>query len=281
MEFMQFHPTTLYHPQLRSFLITEAVRGAGGTLRNHLGTRFMYDYDGRLELAPRDIVARAIDAEMKRLDTWCVYLDVAHLPREEIEEEFPTISERLESVGIHLFKDWIPVVPAQHYACGGLTTDLGGRTSVAGLYAAGEVANTGVHGANRLASNSLLEALVFASSAAEAVRSEPATPTTLPAPAPLHCVNENDAVRIRRALQKTMTEQAGIVRTTRGLEEARSAVAGLAEQYRKLPGAAFSAYSIETENLLATASFVVEGALARKENVGLHFNADFASNGSQ
>jgi L-aspartate oxidase len=281
MEFMQFHPTTLYHPQLRSFLITEAVRGAGGTLRNHLGTRFMYDYDPRLELAPRDIVARAIDAEMKRLDTWCVYLDMAHLPREQIEEEFPTISERLESVGIRVFKDWIPVVPAQHYSCGGLTTDLSGRTSVPGLYAAGEVANTGVHGANRLASNSLLEALVFASSAARAVTDEPAPRNGLPEPKPVHCVTENEAVRIRRALQKTMTEQAGIVRTTRGLEAARATVAALTEQYRALPNAPFSTYSVETENLLITARYVVEGALARHENVGLHYNADFASNGSQ
>lgn len=281
MEFMQFHPTTLYHPQLRSFLITEAVRGAGGTLRNHLGTRFMYDYDPRLELAPRDVVARAIDAEMKRLDTWCVYLDVAHLPREEIENEFPTISERLESVGIHVYKDWIPVVPAQHYSCGGLTTDLEGRTSVPGLYAAGEVANTGVHGANRLASNSLLEALVFASSAAQAVAGEPEPPASLPAPGPIHCVIENDAVRIRRALQKTMTDQAGIVRTTRGLDEARATVTELDEQYRRLPDAPFSAYSVETQNLLAAARYVVDGALARKHNVGLHFNADFDSNGSQ
>lgn len=280
MEFMQFHPTTLYHPQLRSFLITEAVRGAGGTLRNHLGTRFMYDYDPRLELAPRDIVARAIDAEIKRLDTWCVYLDVAHLPREAIEEEFPTISERLQSVGIAIYKDWIPVVPAQHYSCGGLTTDLDGRTNVPGLYAAGEVANTGVHGANRLASNSLLEALVFAASAARAVETEP-EPDRLPEPAPLHCVPENDAVRIRRALQKTMTEHAGIVRTTNGLHEARSAIADLHRQYRALPNAPFSAYSVETENLLVAAGYVVEGALARKENVGLHFNADFAADGPQ
>ncbi|RYG85985.1 L-aspartate oxidase, partial [bacterium] len=162
MEFMQFHPTTLYHPQMRSFLITEAVRGAGGTLRNHLGRRFMWDYDPRLELAPRDVVARAIDAEMKRLKTWCVYLDATHLKPELLRHEFPTIYERLLTIDVAMEKDWIPVVPAQHYSCGGVVTDLAARTGIPGLYAAGEVARSGVHGANRLASNSLLEAIVFA-----------------------------------------------------------------------------------------------------------------------
>ncbi len=123
MEFMQFHPTTLYHPQMRSFLITEAVRGAGGTLRNHLGRRFMYDYDERLELAPRDIVARAIEAEMKKRSTWCVYLDVTHLPKDRLELEFPTIFQRLRTIQLEIEKDWIPVVPAQHYSCGGVTTE--------------------------------------------------------------------------------------------------------------------------------------------------------------
>jgi L-aspartate oxidase len=158
MEFMQFHPTTLYHPQMRSFLISEAVRGAGATLRNHLGRRFMYDYDERLELAPRDVVARAIEAEMKRLGTWCVYLDMTHLDPALIKHEFPTIYSQLASVDLEIDKDWIPVVPAQHYSCGGVVTDLHGMTSVPQLFAAGEVTCTGVHGANRLASNSLLEA---------------------------------------------------------------------------------------------------------------------------
>lgn len=276
MEFMQFHPTTLYHPQLRSFLVTEAVRGAGGTLRNHLGTRFMYDYDSRLELAPRDIVSRAIDAEMRKLDTWCVYLDVTHLPKDQLRAEFPTIWDRLDSVGIAMFKHWIPVVPAQHYSCGGVRTDLQGRTTVPGLYAAGEVASTGVHGANRLASNSLLEAIVFAFSAAESLSEAESSPSKGES-VRRRSVAEADAVRIRRTLQRTMTDHVFIVRRTAGLEQARERIAALREEYASLPEAPYSIYSLETENLLVAASHVVEGALARRENVGLHYNADFES----
>lgn len=278
MEFMQFHPTTLYHPQMRSYLVSEAVRGAGGILRNHLGTRFMYDYDERLELAPRDVVARAIDAEMKRLDTWCVYLDLTHLPAQDIVEEFPTIYEKLRSVGIQMHRDWVPVVPAQHYSCGGVVTGLSAKTSVPGLFAAGEVASTGVHGANRLASNSLLEAIVFSASAAEALKSEGvAAPLTGPEPVPPpRCVTEIEAVRLRRALQRVMMEQAGIVRTTRGLEQARVRIEQLECEYAELPEAPYAQYSLETLNLLGCARMVVDGALARPENVGLHFNADLA-----
>lgn len=274
MEFMQFHPTTLYHPQMRSFLITEAVRGAGGLLRNHLGTRFMYDYDPRLELAPRDVVARAIVAEMKKLQTWCVYLDVTHLKPEELEEEFPTIWEKLHSIGIDIYKDWIPVVPAQHYSCGGVRTDLHAQTSVPGLYAAGEVANTGVHGANRLASNSLLEALVFARSAAEQVADDPVPDLATPGFVEPKSIPENDAIRIRRSMEKVMTENVGIVRTNAGLAEARERIAALHTEFDRLLAAPFSTYSRETENLLVTARYVVDGAIARKENVGLHYNVD-------
>jgi len=274
MEFMQFHPTTLYHPQLRSFLVTEAVRGVGGTLRNHLGTRFMYDYDPRLELAPRDIVSRAIDAEMRKLDTWCVYLDVTHLPKEQIRAEFPTIWDRLDAVGIAMYKHWIPVVPAQHYACGGVSTDLAGRTTVPGLYAAGEVASTGVHGANRLASNSLLEAIVFAFAAAESLDASERMSDGGES-IRRRSVAEADAVRIRRSLQKTMTDHVFIVRRTAGLEQARHRIAALREEYGQLPEAPFSSYSLETENLLIAATYVVDGALARRKNVGLHYNADF------
>lgn len=274
MEFMQFHPTTLYHPQMRSFLITEAVRGEGGTLRNHEGTRFMYDYDDRLELAPRDIVARAIDAEMKKLQTWCVYLDMTHLPRESIGRHFPTIIERLGTVGIEPHKHWIPVVPAQHYSCGGVVTDLHGRTSLPGLYAAGEVARTGVHGANRLASNSLLEALVFAKSAAHAAEDDPAF-TGIPEPVQRrHCVPEAEAVHLRRALRNVMTEHVGIVRRTEGLRLALSRWEEILAQYRKQPEAPYGQYSLETENLMLAAEHVIRGAMARQENVGLHFNAD-------
>lgn len=274
MEFMQFHPTTVYHPQLRSFLVTEAVRGVGATLRSYKGTRFMYDYDPMLELAPRDVVARAIVREMEKLQTWCVYLDMAHLPRELIEREFPTIRATLESVGIQIHKDWIPVVPAQHYSCGGLKTDLQARTNVPGLLAAGEVASTGVHGANRLASNSLLEAIVFARAGAAALEQLelPEPPSTLPdIPA---CAVEADAVSIRLALQKTMTDYVGIIRTDDGLLKAEGRLEELESDYRKKSIAAFSAYSRETANLLVVAQLVVRAAQARKDNIGLHYNSD-------
>ncbi len=304
MEFMQFHPTTLYHQQMRSFLISEAVRGAGGTLRNHLGRRFMYDYDPHLELAPRDIVARAIEAEMKKHGTWCVYLDTTHLPADRLRTEFPTIYERLASIGIYMEKDWIPVVPAQHYSCGGVKTDLNGQTTVPGLFAAGEVASTGVHGANRLASNSLLEAIVFATAAASGpsplrgegrVRVNPraspspgshgaevavaADPCPLPQGARVpggHAIAEAEAIRIRRALQRTMTNNVGIVRTFHGLHEAERTVEALIQEYDSLPEAPFSPYPLETRNLLVAARFVIEGAIRRDRNVGLHFNADLA-----
>lgn len=273
MEFMQFHPTTLYHPQMRSFLITEAVRGAGGTLRNHLGRRFMYDYDRRLELAPRDIVARSIESEMKKHQTWCVYLDITHKGAEEIHHEFPTIWERLRTIDLEMEKDWIPVVPAQHYSCGGVTTDLDGQTTVPGLYAAGEVTCTGVHGANRLASNSLLEALVFASAAAKVAKAGPpnVTPDPFPEPKP---ISEAESIRIRRAMQKTMMSEVGIVRSNAGLARAKDQIEKLLAEYDALPAAPFSMHPLETHNLLVASLAVVNQAIARKENVGLHFNED-------
>ncbi len=277
MEFMQFHPTTLYHPQLRGYLLTEACRGAGGTLRNHLGRRFLYDYDSRLELAPRDVVARAIDAEMKRLQTWCVYLDMTHLPPGQVRKEFPTIYERLASIGIEFDKDWAPIVPAQHYSCGGVSTDLSARSSVPGLYAAGEVANSGVHGANRLASNSLLEALVLARAAASRSADEPAPPKAIDAADPPHCVAETDSILIRRSLQHAMTENVGIVRTTEGLRAAKESIGQLRADYQSRPRAPFSPHPLETWNLLSAAQHVVRGAIARRKNVGLHYNSDLVS----
>ncbi len=274
MEFMQFHPTTLFHPQMRSFLISEAVRGAGGNLRNHLGRRFMYDYDPRLELAPRDVVARAIEAEMKKHGTWCVYLDTTHLPPDRLLHEFPTIYDKLKQIGLEMEKDWIPVVPAQHYSCGGVSTDLDGKTSIPGLYAAGEVASTGVHGANRLASNSLLEAIVFAAAAAEASKHD-----TLPdkhgvSTLPVHCITEAESVRLRRALQRTMTNHVGIVRTDGGLGLALQEIDSLLDEYRSLPESPYSQHPLETHNLLLAARSVVTSAIQRRENIGLHFNSD-------
>lgn len=274
MEFMQFHPTVLEHPQMPGFLITEAVRGAGGTLRNHRGDRFMYDYDPRLELAPRDVVARAIEKEIQRRDTWCVYLDATHLPAAEIEGEFPTIWERLRGVGIKMERHWMPVVPAQHYSCGGVVTDLTGQTSVPGLFAAGEVARTGVHGANRLASNSLLEALVFAKAAAEKARESAEWPSEAPTAKAVTAIQENEAIRLRHRLQTVMTKHVGVFRTNNGLAAAQSEVQSLLEDYASQPAAPFSAYALECGNLLTAAKYVVEGAIRRKVNVGLHFNED-------
>ncbi len=274
MEFMQFHPTTLSHPQLPNFLISEAVRGAGGNLRNHMGRRFMYDYDKRLELAPRDVVARAIVAEMQKLETWCVYLDVTHLKPADIQREFPTIWGQLRSVGIEMEKEWIPVVPAQHFSCGGVVTDIDGATNVPGLYAAGEVACTGVHGANRLASNSLLEAVLFGRAAGRHAAQGRYEPTTDVEPSEPKSIPESDAVRIRHSLQKRMTECAGIVRTNAGLREGLRIVESLRREFEAQPAAPYSPYALEARNLLIGARYVLEGALSRKENVGLHYNLD-------
>ena len=277
MEFMQFHPTVLYHPQIGGFLITEALRGAGATLRNHRGQRFMYDYDPRLELAPRDVVARAIEAEIKHLATWCVYLDATHLDPDGLREEFPTIWSHLRAGGIEMEKEWIPVTPAQHYSCGGVETDLDGRSSVPGLYASGEVASSGVHGANRLASNSLLEAIVFSTAAAEAVRQEPQSAFEDVDYSQPKNVPENEAIRLRHALQNCMSQNLGVFRSNLGIAQADAFVSRLLAEHAELPTAPFSAYASEAYNLLVAARCVVQGARSRKTNVGLHYNADLVT----
>ncbi|MFM9872352.1 MAG: L-aspartate oxidase [Fimbriimonadaceae bacterium] len=276
MEFQQFHPTTLKHSQLAGFLITEAMRGAGATLRNHEGRRFMYDYDERLELAPRDVVARSIEREIQKLKTWCVYLDATHLPSEEIKHEFPTIYQRLNEIGLEIDRDWIPVVPAQHYSCGGVTTNLQAQTTIPRLYASGEVTCTGVHGANRLASNSLLEAIVFSFAAAEVVSSENANLPSTPEFVSPHCIPETEAIHIRHALQKQMSAHAGIFRTNAGLANLKSFVDQTLISYDEPPSAPFSAYSAEARNLLVVAQSIANGAIACTTNVGLHYNADIA-----
>lgn len=275
MEFMQFHPTTLMHPQLRGFLITEACRGAGGLLRNHRGRRFMFDYDERLELAPRDVVSRSIEREMARLDTWCVYLDLTHLEPEMLEREFPTIWSRLRELDIEIEKEWIPVVPAQHYSCGGIVTDLDGRTNVPGLYASGEVACTGVHGGNRLASNSLLEAMVFSDSAARASADDP-EPGSMPEAADAECLPESTAISTRNTLQSAMSAHLAVFRSNDGLAEMGETLERLGRDIERGRRAPFSPYAKETENLVEAARHVHAGAVNRKENVGIHFNVDQA-----
>ncbi|OYT72949.1 MAG: L-aspartate oxidase [Armatimonadetes bacterium JP3_11] len=288
MEFIQFHPTTLYHTDAPSFLISEAVRGEGGILRRRDGYRFMPDYDPRAELAPRDIVARAIDAELKKTGDPCVFLDITHLDPEFIKRRFPTIYHTCLQYGVDITQEPIPVVPAAHYTCGGVWTDLDGRTTIPRLYACGEVAYTGVHGANRLASNSLLEALVFAERAAlhAATRLDELPPKPKPscitiqrspikptAPAKNHAYNwDADRLRIRQIMQKKV----GIVRTVARLQEARCELETLAAQmetaYRDLPP---TVESCEARNLAACAVLIAHSALARKESRGLHYVLDY------
>lgn len=283
MEFIQFHPTTLYHPGARSFLISEAVRGEGAILRLPDGTPFMEKYHPMRDLAPRDVVARAIDAETKRLGIPCVYLDITHRPEEFLRQRFPVIYSRLESVGIDMAREWIPVVPAAHYMCGGVQTDLYGRTSIPRLYAAGEVACTGVHGANRLASNSLLEALVFADRAAiHAVQAEWSKPIAETIP-PLEAIAQQGEVPeplgemgIRQQIHTVMHHKVGIVRRLASLEEA-------ARELRQIEQTAQAVVhrmphrveAWEDWNLSITGNLIVQCALRRHESRGLHTLLDY------
>ncbi|MEO7453628.1 MAG: L-aspartate oxidase [Fimbriimonadales bacterium] len=273
MEFIQFHPTTLYHREKRGFLITEAARGEGAILRNLQGRRFMFDYDARGELAPRDIVARATHSETQKSGVPFVHLDMTHLAPEKIAHEFPFISETLLSLGIDITREPIPVVPAAHYQCGGVKTDLAGQTNVKGLYAAGEVACTGVHGANRLASNSLLEAVVFAWSASDhALENMQTVREGEPKKSEIPIVGRMQADGIARRLRKTMWDNVGIVRKNRGLEIAADDIKEMIDEIE--PSDEFYVGGAETANLLECGRQIVAAARRRKTNVGLHYNAD-------
>ncbi|HLP97314.1 MAG TPA: L-aspartate oxidase [Sideroxyarcus sp.] len=280
MEFIQFHPTCLYHPHAKSFLISEAVRGEGGLLKLPDGSRFMPWHDERAELAPRDVVARAIDFEMKKHGLDCVYLDISHQPVEFLQEHFPTIYSRCLALGIDISRQPIPVVPAVHFTCGGVMTDLRGRTDVEGLYAIGETACTGLHGANRLASNSLLECLVFADSASKDILNKSASRIPeLPQWDESRVTDADEAVVISHnwdELRRFMWDYVGIVRTTKRLQRAQHRIQLLHEEineyYRNFH---VSSDLLELRNLVQTADLIVQSAQSRHESRGLHFSKDY------
>ncbi|SDZ91540.1 L-aspartate oxidase [Arachidicoccus rhizosphaerae] len=291
MEFIQFHPTALFEPGVSpAFLITEAVRGEGGVLRNHKGEAFMEKYDPRKDLAPRDIVARAIDSEMKKHGTQHVYLDCSPIEREKFMQHFPNIYEHCKNIGIDVFKDGIPVAPAAHYSCGGVKTDLHGRTSIQHLYACGECSSTGLHGANRLASNSLLEAMVFAHRAFEDVLAQyqegslqkfnqEMASLTLPDWDALGTSEPKEMILITQSvkeLEQIMSDYVGIVRTNVRLERAMRRLDLLFEETEALyKQAQVSPQLCQLRNLITVGYLIVKGAQFRQESRGLHFNTDY------
>ena len=283
MEFVQFHPTCLYHPQAKSFLISEAVRGEGGRLINAAGESFMERYDPRGSLAPRDVVARAIDNEMKQRGDPCVYLDITHRSADFLRRRFPNIYGTCLSFGMDMARSPIPVVPAAHYFVGGIEAGVDGRTAIEGLYAVGETACTGLHGANRLASNSLLEALVCSRFCARAIaddlRTPPAPPTAIPDWALGDAVPSDEAVVVEHnwnEVRTCMWDYVGIVRTDKRLDRAIRRIRNLRREIRQY----YKAYLvtpdiIELRNIAAVAELVIRCARARRESRGLHFTLDF------
>lgn len=287
MEFVQFHPTCLFHPKAKSFLMSEALRGEGAKLLLANGERFMDQFHPQAELAPRDVVARAIDYEMKRLGDDCVYLDISHKPADFITTHFPTIYKRCMQLGIDMTKEPVPVVPAAHYTCGGIMTDLHGRTDIPGLYAIGETANTGLHGANRMASNSLLECLVFARAAADDIKQQ----QPLPVPPPVAAWDASQVYPAKEAiaishnwdeLRRFMWDYVGIVRSTDRLYKAKQRLLLLQDEIREYYSQHhISADLLELRNLADVAELIITSALMRKESRGLHYMLDYPESHTQ
>ena len=285
MEFVQFHPTCLYHPKAKSFLISEAVRGEGGRLVNAAGEEFMHRYDPAAELAPRDIVARAIDQEMKTRGDRCVYLDITHHDQAFLKKRFPNIYATCMKLGIDMAKHPIPVVPAAHYFCGGIETSVEGVTSLPGLYACGECACTGMHGANRLASNSLLEALVCAQLTAEHILEQAECPehantVTIPDWRSGDAVPSDEAVVVEHnwnEVRTCMWDYVGIVRTNKRLERAKRRIRNVRREIRQYYlDYLVTADVLELRNIAAVAELVIRAAEMRRESRGLHFTLDYA-----